>query len=210
MSARGRTKRAQHSSASHRHGTPRAVVDVARAVLGRIDLDPFSDPEWNVVVGADRILTAKDDAYRCRWFDGAAMASQIILDANRCGSLAAKPHTSIVNPPGSKDGKSVQRAWVLTEWHHRTGWLGGGALWVAFSLNHLQTTQRSGAQRSLAQFPICIPDRRLSYLRAPGVVGKQPPHPSAIVLLPSLDPAEADRQRQIFALVGGRMGEVRL
>lgn len=213
MSAIDRTRKAAHAqrtSRTDRHGTPRAVIDLARAVLGRIDLDPFSADEWNVVVGADRILTAKDDAYRCAWFPLAAMASHVLTDANRCGSGDAEPHTALVNPPGSMDGANVKRAWLLTEWHHRTGWLGGGVLWVSFSTHQLQTTQQSGAARSMLSFPLCIPSSRLAYQSAPGVRGAQPPHPSALVLLPSLDRAEADRQRQIFALVAGRLGEVRL
>jgi hypothetical protein len=203
---------AQRTSKTDRHGTPRAVVDLVRATLGRIDLDPFSDPEWNAVIGADRILTKRDDAYRVSWFAESPTARDIIADdltvwnGPRCSTS-----TAIVNPPGDKTGRKVRDAWTLTEWHHRNSFLGGGAVWIAFSTHHLQTTQQSPAPRSLMHpdFVLLVPSRRLAYQCAPGVSCKQPPHPSAIVLLPAHDKAEADRQCAIFRLVGGRMGDVR-
>lgn len=97
--------KAQHSSATGVWGTARELVDLARATLGRIDLDPFSDA------------------------------------ATATGA----------------------RAKLL----------------------------RSQASRLAAG-------------------ATAPPHASAVALLPALDPAEAERQRAIFALVGGRLGEVRL
>ena len=199
---------AQRTSKTDRHGTPRAVIDLVRATLGRIDLDPFSDPEWNGVIGAARILSKRDDAYRSAWFDGSPKASEI-LDASAVSWNLPRDSsaTAIVNPPGRK----VRDAWTLTEWHHREHFFGGGVVWVAFSTHHLQTTQQSPAPRSLMHpsFSLLVPSRRLAYQREPGVTGAQPPHPSAIVLLPARDPAEAARQREIFALVGGRMGDVR-
>jgi len=201
-------KSALHSSETGCHGTGRPTIDLARAVLGGINLDPFSSAEWNAVIGADRFFDEYADAFSCAWFDGAPPAAEILADLapSRRGPLA----TGLVNAPGDRTGRQCKNAWVLTEWHHRHGWLGGGAIWVAFTLNHLQTTQRAGAPRSLCSpdFLRCIPDHRLAYQSAPGVVGEDPTHPSAIVLLPSLEPVEAKRQRELFALLGGRLGAV--
>lgn len=159
---------AQHSSASPLWGTSRPLVDLSRVVLGRIDLDPFSDPTWNVIVGAKRILTERDDAFRCRWFEGAPMASHILKAPDGCGSDNARPHTSHVNGPGDLSGRVIKDAWRLTEWHHRTGWLGGGVIWIAFNIGQLQTLQ-ADAPRSLLHpdFLRCIPSSRVAYEESP-------------------------------------------
>ena len=47
--------------------TPRAIVDAARRVLGRIDLDPASCDAANAVVRARRIYTIKDDGLKQPW-----------------------------------------------------------------------------------------------------------------------------------------------
>ena len=70
--------------------------------------------------------------------------------------------------------------------------------------------QLAGVERSLRT----ATGRRAKLLRAQAsrlaAGATAPPHASAVALLPAHNPREADRQRQIFALVGGRLGEVRL
>lgn len=248
--------KAQHSSATGVWGTARELVDLARATLGRIDLDPFSDPTWNATIGAERILTERDDAFSCRWFgsDSFPSAADILAgenddDGNRPASLylsmRPRPSTAIVNGPGDPSGDAIKRAWRLTEWHHRAGFLGGGCIWIAFNVGQLQTLQNAGAPRSLLSFPLLIASSRVRYVESPATAAARhrqlagverslrtatgrrakllraqasrlaagataPPHASAVALLPAHNPREADRQRQIFALVGGRLGEVRL
>lgn len=240
--------RAQHSSATPEWGTARELVDLTRATLGAIDLDPFSDPAWNAIVGAERILTEHDDAFTCAWFRGAPYAAGILdSDFDAADFLAAKPRpaTAHVNSPGDASGDMVKRAWRLTEWHHRAGFLGGGAIWIAFNVGQLQTLQNSGAPRSLLSFPLLITSTRVRYIESPATARARlakladverklrkanvasakalrakasrlaagamaPPHASAVALLPAHDRHEAERQREIFRLVGGRLGEVRL
>lgn len=239
--------KAQHSSATGVWGTARELVDLARATLGRIDLDPFSDAAWNATIGADRILTERDDAFRCAWFDNAPTAAQLLDASWDAESFAREPwrSTAIVNGPGDPTGDAIKRAWRLTEWHHRAGFLGGGCIWIAFNVGQLQTLQNSGAPRSLLSFPLLITSSRVRYVESPATERTRlakladverklrtatgarakllrsqasrlaagataPPHASAVALLPAHDPREAERQRAIFALVGGRLGEVRL
>ncbi len=237
--------KAQHSSATGVWGTARELVDLARATLGGIDLDPFTDAAWNAIVGADRIITAREDAFRCAWFDEGPTAREILAGDLTAWETPARPATAIVNGPGDPSGDAIKRAWRLTEWYHRNGFLAGGAVWIAFNVGQLQTLQNAGAPRSLLSFPLLIASSRVRYLESPATAASRarkladveralrkatgarakrlraqasrlaggaaaPPHASAVALLPAHDPTEADRQRAIFAAVGGRLGEVRL
>lgn len=49
--------------------TPIEYVEMARLVMGRIDLDPFSSDEANKVVRATRIFTVEDSAIGRGWCD---------------------------------------------------------------------------------------------------------------------------------------------
>lgn len=237
--------KAQHSSATGVWGTARELVDLARATLGGIDLDPFTDAAWNAIVGADRIITAREDAFRCAWFDEGPTAREILAGDLTAWETPARPATAIVNGPGDPSGDAIKRAWRLTEWYHHNGFLAGGAVWIAFNVGQLQTLQNAGAPRSLLSFPLLITSSRVRYVESPATERARlakladverklrtaagarakllrsqasrlaagataPPHASAVALLPAHDPREAERQRAIFALVGGRLGEVRL
>lgn len=56
-----------HSRDSAAWFTPEKYVEAARATMGRIDLDPFSDKAANKVVKARSILTETDDATTASW-----------------------------------------------------------------------------------------------------------------------------------------------
>ena len=47
--------------------TPSEYIEAARAAMGRIDLDPFSDTAANRVVQATRFFTEQDDAFTRDW-----------------------------------------------------------------------------------------------------------------------------------------------
>jgi phage N-6-adenine-methyltransferase len=47
--------------------TPTVYVEAVRAVLGHIELDPFSDAAANEQVRAERFYTRDDDAFTCDW-----------------------------------------------------------------------------------------------------------------------------------------------
>jgi hypothetical protein len=49
--------------------TPLEYLEAARAVLGVIDLDPFSDEQANTRVKATRIITVADDGFTVSWAD---------------------------------------------------------------------------------------------------------------------------------------------
>ena len=47
--------------------TPLEIIESARSVLGRIDLDPFSSEAANLRVKADRFYTIKEDGLKQEW-----------------------------------------------------------------------------------------------------------------------------------------------
>lgn len=50
--------------------TPSLYTDLAREVMGGIDLDPFSSKEANEFVKAKRYFDTKSDAFKQQWFKG--------------------------------------------------------------------------------------------------------------------------------------------
>ena len=152
----------QHSAESASWYTPSDIVEAARAALGGvIDFDPASSDLANTVVKARQ--------FACEGADE--------LD----GFMHQWRGRVFLNPP------TPPREWwerlmrdVLTGDVTR-------AVFIAYSLEQLQQSQvwreKSGLPTML-DWPICIPRRRIAYLR--GVDGKlvkgaQPPHASAIV-----------------------------
>jgi hypothetical protein len=226
---------AQHSSGNDDWGTGRTVIDIGRAVLRYISVDPFSSAKWNAVIGAERIITEQQDGYATPWVDHpkcpapgqAIMTPQerevARLSIDRYAQPLPQapsdldPQTAHVNPPGERTGRNVQRAWYALDQYHRQGWFAGGALYVGFSMNQLQTLQnaaRGAADEVVARTPLdpsflrSVPDRRIPYQIAPGVDAEQPTHPSWFLLMPALEPALADRQRAIFTLLCRELGDV--
>lgn len=55
------------TSGKTEYGTPREFVDAARMVMGSIELDPASSPEFNMTVGADRFFTKEEDGLKQVW-----------------------------------------------------------------------------------------------------------------------------------------------
>lgn len=154
---------ALRSSATNDWGTPIAIVEMARAVMGGIDCDPCSSAYWNeYVVKAGLFYDEGSDphpfkiegwSHSKRWF---------------------------INPPGGL----VKEFWRFATERYREG---SAVFWVGFNIGQLQTLQDHGL--FFDGFVRCIPRRRLAYLKrvegGPPVPGTQPPHASYLALLPS-------------------------
>lgn len=213
--AKAKPKNVQHSAAAHDWGSARLQIDIGRAVLGHLTVDPFSSPKWNTVIGAERIITEAEDGYVTPWIVGAPApgVDEGDNDAAIARRLRPNDNTAWVNAPGDPSGRNIKRAWAALELYHRRGWLGGGAFWVGFSLNSLQTLQdlaRDDGYRSpfWCEFSRCIPESRIAYMIAPNVESEQPSQPSWMLLMPSLEKKIAERQRFAFNALAGRLGEV--
>lgn len=151
---------------------PAAVIDVARATMGAIDLDPFSSPEVNHVVQAARYLERTDDT---------AMAIE------RHWSPSGERRVLLAIPNGLRRARSLANK-LLSE--YRAGHISQGILWSGS--NELLT-----ACPWLWDFPICLPFRRLApqfwddeLERTERVL---PADWSAIVYLPPAQPSSAFR-----------------
>lgn len=182
---------AEHLSVNNEHYTPAFVVDAARTVLGRIDLDPASCSLANRTVKADRYFTQRDDGLAQEW------GGRVFL-----------------NPPGGRVGCiSGQKKW----WRKLAAEYAAGrvtaAIYLGFNMQILQTSQvGSTADTALPmQFPMCIPSRRLKFLHQEDdrlVAGKSPAHASVIVYLPPKGSTTAPAKfaaafRPIGAVFGG-------
>jgi hypothetical protein len=216
----------RHSSESPKWGTAPEVIDIALKTFGYISVDPFSEPEFNAHVGAERILTGEKglNGFKDRWLaiDECPRADWLLtgIAAPPCAVAMTVLPTALVNPPGDDQGLNTKRAWFVLNALHRLGWLAGGAIWVGFSLNQLQTLQlkddvtgwkRDGFRSPLhPDFVRCIPDHRLGYTAhsTSKALDDAPSHPSFFVLLPSTNQALADVQRRVFAKHAGALGEV--
>lgn len=155
----------KHSAKSQEHFSPKPIIDAARKVMGAIDLDPASCELANTMVGAERFFGKALDGLAQDW-QGRVFC----------------------NPPGGRRGnKSLP---VLFWEKLTTEWLEGRveqAIFLAFSLEFLQTGQRSSV--SPMSVPFCVPSKRLKFW-VPNedgtdlVEGKHPTHANAVVYLP--------------------------
>lgn len=169
----------QHQSRTDRWFTPPNVLDLARVVLGPIELDPASETAANASVRADRFFTEADDG--------------LIIDWGYCDGPVW------LNPPGGKrDNRSLVRLFWEKLVANRRNF--SHALFMAFSAEALQTTQGRGCP-AIGEFPVCIPSKRLRFVSADGVPGRSPSHSNAVVYVPGrID--RTDRFIEVFQTLG--------
>lgn len=172
----------QLSSASNEHYTPADIVERARRLMGRIDLDPASCVHANGIVQAKRYYA--QDAVRN---DGDYAGEGIQGDG-----LAMRPWKGAVflNPPGGAfkmHGKGFSNAalwWAALV----QDWLSGDveqAIFIGFTLEILRHSQM-GSPLPVQAFHRCYPKKRIKFTAADGTVGAQPGHANVIVYLPPL------------------------
>jgi hypothetical protein len=187
--------RAMHLSESADWGSPPEVIQLARDVLGRIDLDPATSNYWN------------HHGVRANYIIGALGETMPWAVRGR-----GTPVTVFLNPPGDKSGQLVKAFWsrLVHEW---TCGVVDSAVWVGFSLEQLVTLQ--SAPINPMTLPMVVPRRRLSFLfrsghaNAPPTQAKAPTHGNYLTLLPSPEPELGRAQLAMWAARGREIGEVR-
>jgi hypothetical protein len=193
---------ARHSSATVEHYTPPSIVEAARAVLGGIDLDPFSCTRANETVKAGGFYSLEETAF------SRGMAGS----AGNCGWKNYWHGRVFINPPGGRgpnNESNQKRAWFKLAAEYDAGRV-SAAIFVCFSVELLQTTQVKPTGKLPLDFPICYPSKRVAYIREDGTVGGSPPHSSCIVYVPPRRTdglvcereAGLDRFRTAFAPIG--------
>lgn len=143
--------RAQHSAETPRWGTPADLVERCRRALGgRIELDPMSEPAFNAVVGAERIYTEQEDGLIWDW-----RAETVLL--NPAGGLVVEAWTKLVDH------------WCLRDIER--------AVWIGFSVEQLALLAHS--HHHPLDFSWCIPRKRIAFTRHDGYRGS-PSHSNYI------------------------------
>lgn len=221
MSIRGPAGNIQHASAGFEDYTAPRIVEPARAVLGRIDLDPASCELANSVVKAEFFWTLDDPdplAKDCEWGDG---STRVFLNppGGKCtpeGVPLERDHEGKQNGPGES---YASHWWEKLLIEYDAGRV-HSAIFVCFSLNIFQNaqelgTKKAGNVRAVTApylYPFVVPAQRERFWCADRPIGKgAPSQPNAIVYLPPRGNALqrlADDER--FSNAFSPLGAVRL
>lgn len=184
---------AKHSAKSCEHGTPTVVVELARYVLGSIELDPASTSYWNDhIVRARQFYDRERDGLKQPWFGNVWL-----------------------NPPGADEDAGTANL-VRPFWERLLQfWKSGavsGALYHGYSLEQLQMLQSS--VWSPIKCVTLIYSKRLKHLRRPESGGSpepgtNPTHANFTSLLPNIRFASIARQQvERFVDKGSKLGQI--
>lgn len=135
---------ARHSMDSDSWYTPSVYVEAAREVMGGIDLDPASHEEANRTVQAALFFTEADDGLTQPW------AGRVFL--NPPGGRVKEFWIKLMSTygwPSPRDGDALRRM--------------PQAIWIGYSLEQLQTLQRTGWSTPL-HFSLCVPSQRIAFV----------------------------------------------
>lgn len=144
------TDNPKHLSESNEQYTPVHVIEMAREVLGDIDLDPASSELANYKrVGAKKIFTRHDGerTFTDPWW------GNVFLNPPGGAKMAVEGTIFQSNPV-------LFWAKLLYEWKdaERTK----AAIFIGFNMDVMQTTQAL-EEWSVLRFPFCIPSKRLRF-----------------------------------------------
>ena len=186
---------AQHSSESNEHYTPKWIIDICRRVLGRIELDPASSDEANLVVKAHHYFTEQTNGLLQDWrgFEtvfvnppGGVVDEECrtVIRASKAKGRKACAETGACGlPPGHKHfgvTSSAATWWLkMDEWWEQNR---GSGIYLAFSLEILQTAQTYNDCVHPLDFTGCVLKERIKFEQN-GVPGEQPTHANMLVLL---------------------------
>jgi hypothetical protein len=166
------------SSKSNEWYTPAHIIELAREVLGSIDLDPASSPEANETVKATSYCTAQEDGYSQPW------------------GGKDDPITVWLNPPyGKEEGERETNAmrWsrkLIIE--HDAGHVKAAILLVKAALGY------EWFEQLWYDYPTCLLRKRLSFVRPDGSDDGEAKHATALIYLGE----DIDRFRSAFRSIG--------
>lgn len=216
---------AQHTSDSVEHYTPGAVVEVARTLMGGIDLDPASSWLANQTVRAKGFY-GHGKPELVGWDDSKAFRPEMHKPGPFVDGLNQSWHGNVwLNPPGGATSKwaphlcGVSKSYGAIWWGKLySEWAIGNVtqgVFLGFSLELLLPTQNMTGIRPPTDFPICFPKVRIPFGYPEDTVeglptalttvleGKEPTHGNFIVWLP---PFDAETAPYDFRDAFGHMG----
>lgn len=162
------------------YGTPPEILEVVRVLLGNIDLDPCSSPQFNLNVRATQFFTEQDNGIEHRW------QGNVYL-----------------NPPGGRARPGARAWWDKLCQEYKAGNV-GSAVYMSFALDSFQWSQAKGRTPVLA-FPTVIFAKRIRFtVEGPEgfpVATKSPSKPNALTWLPpaTVSPGERINLVALFA-----------
>lgn len=154
--------------------TPVEIVELAREVMGEIDLDPASCEIANQVVQADVYYTKEDNGLTKPWFGRVFMNHPF-----HKGELACKPKCKKKNCIPSVDPKKPTRGHCITED------IPGNIVWIEYLVNQYRLGNISesinitfSSMSETWMFPLlnqlqCFPRGRIHYRNPDGTTNKQ-------------------------------------
>ena len=154
----------QHSSRNDDWATPADIILKVLDVFGdSIDLDPASNIIANKIVKAKRIFTEEDDGLTSPW----GLNDRVF-----------------VNPPSGKVGtqSKTNLFWQKLMQEVYSGNV-GHAIFLAFSIEQQQSSQRKGVPPMLA-FPMCVPAKRIAFVDPTSQSRNAPSHSNMIIYVP--------------------------
>lgn len=153
----------KNSSKSSEWYIPKWLDALNKEVLGHIHLDPASSLEANKTIKADKIFTKETDGIKSLW--------------------PTTPCTVYLNPPsGGRGSNSLVKLFWNKLIDYRNKGLLEHCLFMGFNIEQLQTTQLK-CEESLADYPLCIPKRRIKFVSPEGDFNS-PAHGNVIVYIP--------------------------
>lgn len=174
----------QHSSRQDSWMTPKPIIEMVRAVLGHISLDPASSHQANKQVGAESYIDDVNDGLSKTWF----------------GSVYC-------NPPGGKVGNQ-SKTFLFWEklMRERDARRIEHAVFMFFSVEGLAISQGRSVLAA-TKFPVCIPKKRIKFDWPGAEVKSAPSHSNAVVYVPGHSDCTREFYR-IFSPLGDIMGPI--
>ncbi len=140
--------------------TPLPIVNLARQVMGGIDLDPASSTEANAGINARNIYTIKDDGITQPWYGAVWLNHPFGRREIPCAPDCAKKHT---HHDYLLYGNSGWITKLMNEWNE-------GNIEQACTITYASTSEKWF--RPLLEFPQCFITTRTNYYLPDGTLKK--------------------------------------
>lgn len=167
------------TSGNTEHYSPIDILDLARRVLGKIELDPASSGIANRAVGATNIFTAADDGMAQDWIADTLWMNPPFSR----GELPCKPKPKCRKKTCKDRGHCCTvREYSTKDWTHKLeSEYSKGNVKEAIVITFANMSE--SFMTPLNQHPQCFPEGRINYMRPDGTINKGSPKGSVITYM---------------------------